>query len=197
MEARTTSAPRTPRSAHGSQSPRFVGRAPTVAQRPAGFFRTDGDMARLLGRHAVARYEWCAMNWKKEVGIAFLVRQRHSELFPVWPLRYPSVAATADDIATAERIVGPLDSEYVGFLQAANGWEAFQLNIDLFGTGDLMGSSRMARARELLSELPLQEHSDVAGEDVLPVGSSADSIDVVLLGPSREPSQRCTGGPVN
>jgi hypothetical protein len=125
------------------------------------------------------------MDWKKEVGIAFLVRQQLSEVFPVWPLRYPNLAATDRELAQTEQQLGPLDPEYAGFLRAANGWEAFLHRIGLFGTADLLGSPRMDRARELLSTLlPLEEHTDVTGDEVLPVAVSVDSIDVVLLGPS-------------
>jgi hypothetical protein len=127
------------------------------------------------------------MDWKKEIGIAFLVRQRLAEVLPVWPLRHPRLAASAEEIAQAEREVRKLDEDYVGFLRAANGWEAFHQDIDLFGTADLLGSGRSLYSRELLSTLlPLEECSDVKGDEVIPVGVALSGIDLILLGPSRE-----------
>ncbi len=125
------------------------------------------------------------MNWKKEIGIAFLVRQKVAEvdaehIFP--PLVLPRLAAREDALRSVEGQIGNLPAEYRSFLLTVNGWEAFCSDRDLFGLGDLVAGPRMVRARELLATLsPLEDLCGLSEDEVLPIGLAQQDIDLFVI----------------
>ena len=124
------------------------------------------------------------MDWKKEIGIAFLVRQKVAEVDRqhVWPFALPQVGATEDAMRSVEGQIGNLPVDYRAFLRCADGWDAFCKDRDLFGLGDLVGGPRMARARQLLATLsPLEDVCGLSEEDVLPIGASQHNIDLFVI----------------
>jgi hypothetical protein len=124
--------------------------------------------------------------WKKDIAIAFLVKQRIWELDQgrLWPFHYPELAATeAELIAVEEQLGYPLASEYRLFLSCANGWQCFYQRVDLFGTAELLGGLRMSAAMELLGwleedVLPFCGYSQA---DLLPIAISRDDLTLFCL----------------
>jgi hypothetical protein len=125
------------------------------------------------------------LDWKTEIGIAFLVRQKLFEVDNqrLWPFHYPEVAATEADLVEAESAIErKLDPHYREFLKYANGWKAFSHSVNLFGTKEFLGSTELTRANELLASVePLEELCGIRRTDCLPIAVSMDSIDVFFI----------------
>lgn len=67
------------------------------------------------------------------------------------PFPRPNSGATEQQLTEAERHLGVrLDEQHRRFLMHANGWPEFSGTFSLFGTGDLLGSTLMNKAREQL-----------------------------------------------
>jgi hypothetical protein len=120
-----------------------------------------------------------SVEWKKQIATAFLVKQKIHELDEEgqWPFHYPELAASEEQIHAVENKLGySLPIEYRQFLKCANGWQGFYLNVDLFGTEDLLGSSRMTRAIELLEWLEADNviPSSSFHPELLPIGLSQE-----------------------
>lgn len=124
-------------------------------------------------------------DWRKEIGIAHLVKQRVAQLDrdALWPFHLPEVAASEDQLIAADQIgVRRLDRQYRDFLKCANGWQGFYQSIDLFGTPDLLGGIRLQRANELLAALePLEAVCGTKRQDCQPIALSRDGIDVFVV----------------
>lgn len=116
--------------------------------------------------------------WKKQIAIAFLVKQKIHELDGgLWPFHYPELAASDEQILMIETQLGyQLPAEYRRFLRCSNGWQGFYLNVDLFGIDDLLGSPRMDRATEILDWLVADTSVSATSSksELLPIGLSQE-----------------------
>lgn len=125
------------------------------------------------------------MDWKRELVIAHLVKQKIAEVDVdgLWEYTLPEVAATEDQLQALEARMGyGLDLQHRAFLLHANGWRAFEQNIDVFGVDDFIGGPHAARAAELVESLePLEPLCGLGTGDVLPIAVSANDIDVMLM----------------
>lgn len=125
------------------------------------------------------------MDWKRELVIAHLVKQKVSEVDVdgIWENTLPEVAASEEELHALEARLGYfLDSEHRAFLSHANGWRAFKHRIDIFGTSDFIDGPRAARAMELVESLePLKELCGFDKADLLPIAVSSDDIDIMLI----------------
>lgn len=125
------------------------------------------------------------MDWKREIGIAFLVRQRvhEADREQLWPFHLPATAATESQIEEASRALGEeLDASYAAFLTCANGWKAFFQTIDLFGTDQLLGGDEHDRGVALKASLsPLEPACGLSENELMVIGASAVDIDVFLI----------------
>ncbi|NYI03425.1 SMI1/KNR4 family protein [Allostreptomyces psammosilenae] len=77
--------------------------------------------------------------WGPLIGQMILLKQQIAETGAIPTFRYtlPRVAAREEEIAAAEaRLGAPLDPGYRTFLTYANGWDAFDVSLRLFGTED-------------------------------------------------------------
>ena len=124
-------------------------------------------------------------DWRKEIGVAHLVKQRVAQFDrdALWPFHLPEVAASEKQLEDADRsYAGKLDAQYRDFLRFANGWQGFFQSVDVFGTQDLLGGSRLQRAHELLDSLePLEAACGVKRQECQPIAVSRDGIDVFCI----------------
>jgi hypothetical protein len=120
------------------------------------------------------------VEWKKQIAIAFVVKQRiwELDLGRLWELHHPELAATEEQLRAVEaHLRFSLPVQYRQFLGCANGWQCFFLNVDLFGVEDLLGSDRMGMALEVLEWLEADHvlvslgHSQ---KELLPIGLSRE-----------------------
>lgn len=125
------------------------------------------------------------MDWKRELVIAHLIKQKIAEVDVdgLWKNTLPEVAASEEEIAAVEIALGySIDSQYREFLLHANGWKAFEQNIDIFGVDDLVGGLRAHRATELIESMaPIKNLCGLNEADMQPIAVSSDDIDVVLI----------------
>jgi hypothetical protein len=125
------------------------------------------------------------MDWKKELVIAALVKQKVAEVDTLgfWQHTLPEVAASEQAVDAVEMCLGEsLDSGYRSFLLHANGWRAFHHQIDLFGIDDLLAGPRADRANELSDSLePLPDLCGCDRSEVMAVAVSSDDIDIMLM----------------
>lgn len=125
------------------------------------------------------------MDWKRELVIAHLVKQKIAEVDAegLWENTLPEVAATEEELRALEARLGyALNSQHRAFLLHANGWRAFKNHIDIFGVGDFVGGPSAARATALIESLePLKELCGFDKSDMLPIAVSSDDIDVMLM----------------
>lgn len=135
-------------------------------------------------------------DWKQEIAVAWLVKQAMMELDEkrIFPYHLPNLAASAEQISTAEQIIGySLDPKYKEFLKQANGWPAFWHSTDLFGTEDLLDGPRKETGDFQLS---LLDESVLKGvglrrEELLPIGATKFDRDLfVLTNPPSNPPRR-------
>lgn len=125
------------------------------------------------------------MDWKRELVIAHLVKQKISEvdIEYLWENTLPEVAASQDQLMSLEVRLGyALSSQHREFLLHANGWRAFMQNVDVFGVNDFEGGPRAARAIELIESIePLDILCGFDKRDLLPFAVSSDDIDVMVM----------------
>ena len=125
------------------------------------------------------------MDWKKEITIAHMVRQKIAEVdvAQIWLYPYPEVAATEKQVLELERkLEMSLSLDHKEFLLHANGWRSFYQAVDLFGIEELQSGSLHNRAQELLNSLG--NLKDICGFDVnevLPIAVSTEDIDLFLI----------------
>ncbi|GAU65971.1 hypothetical protein SSP35_02_03400 [Streptomyces sp. NBRC 110611] len=111
-----------------------------------------------------------------------LLRENDTE--SLWRHEAPRTPATPERLQAVERSIGrTLDSDYASFLLQADGWPAILQDIDLFGTGELLGSQVFSEARELMETLEPEvlETSNITPESALPIGASRTGIDMFLM----------------
>ncbi|MBR8657004.1 SMI1/KNR4 family protein [Achromobacter sp. Marseille-Q0513] len=125
------------------------------------------------------------MDWKRELVIAHLVKQKVAEvdIYHLWDNTLPELAASEDRLISLEKRLGyALDSQHRAFLLHANGWRAFSQHIDVFGADDFEGGPLAARAIALIESLePLYPLCGLDKQDVLPIAVSSDDIDVMVM----------------
>jgi hypothetical protein len=125
------------------------------------------------------------IDWKKEIAVAHLVKQRVAEVDRnhLWEYHLPELAATEEAISAAERTLGfRLDDEHRAFLGHANGWKAFMHYSDAFGVGDLLSGPRYQRAMDLLESLePLKPICEFESTELLPIAVNTKDIDLFTI----------------
>lgn len=125
------------------------------------------------------------MDWKRELVIAHLVKQKIAEVDVdrLWDNPLPGVAASPAQIQSLENRIGSvIDPQHKEFLLHANGWPSFMQHIDVLGIEDLNGGRRATRAMELIESLePLEEICGFGKHDLLPIAVSSDDIDLMLI----------------
>ncbi len=125
------------------------------------------------------------MEWKREILVAHMVKQKVSEVdvAALWDYPYPEVAATESDVGSAEKALGhSLNLRHREFLRHANGWKSFFQSVDVFDTNDLVGGPRYNRALELLQSCEgLHELCGFTIDELLPIAVSADDLDVFAI----------------
>lgn len=125
------------------------------------------------------------MDWKRELVIAHLVKQKVAEvdLDHLWENTLPEVAASEEQLRSLEARLGyKLDPQHREFLLHANGWRAFEQRIDVFGVDDFVGGPRAARAIALIDSLEdIKPLCGFGKTDLLPIAVSLDDIDVMVM----------------
>ena len=134
--------------------------------------------------------------WKDNIAVAFLVQEEIQRLdkLGIWQYYYPDLAATKEQLAAVEAHLGHgLDKDYRDFLLCANGWKGFTQTVNLFGTGDLMGSSLMDYALEMLDVMddayPFSESAGFSKAELLPIAATFEDreLHVMTRATSRQP----------
>ena len=116
--------------------------------------------------------------WQDHIAVLFLVQEemRRLDKLGVWQYYYPELAATEEQLVVVEAYLGhPIDKSYRDFLLCANGWKGFIQTVDLFGTGDLMGSGLMDYANAMLEILDNENVIESSGfliTDLLPIAAT-------------------------
>ncbi|MFZ6776520.1 SMI1/KNR4 family protein [Undibacterium sp. Ji83W] len=150
----------------GRKASRTVG-ATMISYKPTKFFRKS------------------TMDWKREILIGHMVRQKNAEAdqSSMWEYPFPEVAASIEQIESVEKVLGfSLDSELRQFLLHANGWHSFLQTIDLFSAVDLVQGARFDRANTLLQSLEnLQELCGFRREELVPIAVAMEDIDVFVI----------------
>lgn len=125
------------------------------------------------------------MDWKRELVIAHLVKQKIAEVDVDhrWDNTLPEVAASPAQVQSLEKRIGSeLDPLHKEFLLHANGWRAFMQHIDVFGTEDFIGGQRSRCALELIESLePIEEICGYEKHELLPIAVSSNDIDLMLI----------------
>lgn len=125
------------------------------------------------------------MNWKQELVIAHLVKQKTAEVDVdhLWENTLPEVAASQEQLRSLEVRLGyALDPQHREFLLHANGWQAFMQYVDIFSVDDFIGGPRAVRATELIESLePLDSLCGFGKGDLLPIAVSSIDIDVMVM----------------
>jgi hypothetical protein len=125
-------------------------------------------------------------DWRLEIVRMVQIKQAIAEADAKhgWQYQLPKVAATGEALRDVEEMLGfRLEAEYREFLSYANGWQAFMLEIDLFGVDDLAGSPAMVAARRLTESLePVAlEEAGLLGAQLVPIGASGVDRDLFLM----------------
>lgn len=125
------------------------------------------------------------MDWKREIAIAHLVKQKVAEVDTagLWLHPFPAVAANEADVMALESFLGAgLNSKLRAFLLHANGWPSFLHSIDVFSVSDFANGERKSRAEVLLESLgDTQDLCDFRTDELMPFAVSADDIDVFAI----------------
>ncbi|MBW4421102.1 MAG: SMI1/KNR4 family protein [Myxacorys californica WJT36-NPBG1] len=124
-------------------------------------------------------------DWKKEIVVMVYVKQvlHDEDKSYFWPWHLPEVAATGAQLEEVEKHLGhALDLRYRLFLQHANGWQGFYQDVDLFGTSDLLGGGKMARALMFLDTIDdVLRESNLSKDELLPIAVSNTDIDFFVI----------------
>ena len=128
------------------------------------------------------------MDWKREISIAHLVKQKVAEVDAVglWAHPFPNVAANEAEVIGLEENLGfSLDENMRQFLLHANGWKSFFQSIDIFGCEDFITGDIHNRSEKILSSLEnLKELCGFDASDLIPFAVSSDDIDVFVISKS-------------
>jgi len=125
-------------------------------------------------------------NWKEQIAVAWFVKQSCMELDKkrIFTYHLPNMAATEEEIATAEQALGcKLDEKYRAFLKFANGWPCFWHSTDLFGANDLFAGARRENGEFLLSMLDesILVKSGVKRHELLPIAVTSVDKDLFVI----------------
>lgn len=131
----------------------------------------------------MGRDELMARDWRPEIVQMVRLKQAISEadVEGLWEFHLPKVAATSDEIARHEALVGfQLDPDYAAFLCYANGWPSFFQSVDLFGTDD---GPRMEVARQMIAavEPAVLEQAGLDAAQLLPIAATMVDQDVFVM----------------
>lgn len=123
------------------------------------------------------------IDWKADIArIAYWkqVAAEHDKANTL-PWKLPRVGAKPESLLEAERALGQrLPAEFREFLALADGWEAFHVLTDLFGTEDLI----KRRWQSVMERPEVREYLIENGwkpNEVIPIGASEFDLDVFLL----------------
>ena len=126
-----------------------------------------------------------SQDWIDRIAAMMYVKEElhRQDWYGLWPYHLPEVAATEEQLAAAEAHLGhELDAGYKDFLRCANGWKGFFQTVDLFGTGDLVGSGLMDYALETLDILddafPFKEDIGFSKAELLPIAATREERDL-------------------
>jgi hypothetical protein len=126
-------------------------------------------------------------DWKDRIAVMFLVQNEVQRLdkLGIWQYYYPELAATEEQLAVTEAYLGhSIDKNYRDFLLCANGWKCFTQSVNLFGTGDLMGSDLMDYAMTMLGILDDENVLEASGftkEELLPIAATFDDRELHVM----------------
>jgi hypothetical protein len=121
-------------------------------------------------------------DWKAEIARVAYWKQMGAEhdSLRAFPWHAPRVAAAPERIEAAQQACGVgFSAQFQDFLRCADGWLAFYMLVDLFGTPDFTGgrSRNVLRRPELLE---LLSDCDLRAGDVVPIGASEFAQDVFI-----------------
>jgi hypothetical protein len=126
--------------------------------------------------------------WKDNIAVMFLVQEEIQRLdkLGIFQYYYPELAATEKQLASVEMHLGhPIDQKYRNFLLCANGWSCFSQSVNLFGTGDLMGSALMDYALEMLDVMddafPISDSTGFSKSELLPIAATFEDRDLHVM----------------
>lgn len=129
------------------------------------------------------------VDWKAEIARIAYWKQRIADNDPqgAFPWHLPKLGATPPEISATERAIGfSFPPEFAEFLSYANGWRAFCVLTDLFGTEDFLeGRHKKALARRELQEFTAE--LGITGEHFVVIGASDFDLDVYLLFSANSP----------
>lgn len=101
---------------------------------------------------------------------------------------FPEVKATNDEINFAETLLGvELDKSYKEFLKRANGWKGIMLNINIFGTNELIDNNIQNKAFEFLKiieEDVLIPNFSCKAHDLIPIAMTFTDKDIFVMSKS-------------
>ena len=126
------------------------------------------------------------MDWRLDIVTAVAVDQAlmRVDVDGLWEYSLPELRASEQEIADAEKRVGfRLPEQYRSFLHYANGWQYFYQDVNIFGTGELLGGELHDQAEELLEVAkevlpPLDYDLDC----FFPIAASMTQIDLFVIG---------------
>ena len=126
-------------------------------------------------------------DWKEQIVTMVYVKQALHEVDEsnLWPWHLPNVATTEEQLKVVEEYLGHnLDSRYKLFLKQADGWQGFYQTVDLFGTEQLLGGSKMSYATmllDVLDEESVLKASGFAKNDLLPIAVTTSDKDLFVI----------------
>ena len=126
------------------------------------------------------------MDWRLDIVTAVAVQQAcmRVDVDELWEYSLPELRASEQEIADAEKRLGfRLPEQYRSFLLYANGWRCFYQDVNIFGTGELLGGELHEQAEELLEVAkevlpPLEYDLDC----FFPIAASMTQIDLFVIG---------------
>jgi len=128
-----------------------------------------------------------SQEWIDKIAVMILVKQELARVdyLGTWPHHLPEIAATEEQLAAVESHLGyELNASYKDFLRCTNGWKGFYQTVNLFGTGDLMGSNLMNYARKMLYVLDdcgALKSLGFSKEELLPIAATIEDTDLFLM----------------
>lgn len=126
-------------------------------------------------------------DWPTEIARGIMIGQHVMEVDyrGLWPQHFPRVAATPEQIADLESVLGfALDPCYRGFLLAVNGWVNFYQEVTLFGVEELTSGTLHDLAQEellTLDEAGALERVGLTRGELMPIAASEEQIDLFVM----------------
>jgi hypothetical protein len=125
------------------------------------------------------------LDWKRELVIAHLVKQKISEVDvdSLWENTLPDLGASEEQLLSLEMWLGyDLDPQHKDFLRHANGWRGLMQDIDVLSIEDLVGGPRAGHVAELVESLdPIEALCGLSKNDMLPIAVASTGIDVMMM----------------